>query len=209
MELERKYGQLADIWFPMIIKGETNFASAGLTFEAADVKLVTDGGGPTNATNTPTHVGGGLYHLVLEAAEMEYSYVQVILHDDDEQFEDQCILIKTYGDTSAAVRWDFDTVVPEVNVIQIQNSEDAAYYLSLGAMGLIYGSATGVPTTVNMATDLTETEDDQYKDRSVVWISGVLKGQAKVITAYDGTAKVVTFEETTSAPSAADEFIIV
>jgi hypothetical protein len=51
---------------------------------------------------------------------------------------------------------------------------------------------------------------DAYKDRSIIFTSGTLIGQAKTISAYNGSTKLITVSAAfTSAPSNTDAFIIV
>ena len=64
-------------------------------------------------------------------------------------------------------------------------------------------------TTTSFVTDLTETTDDFYNDKVLVFNSGTLSGQARVISDYNGTTKAITLDEAvTSAPSDGDSFII-
>jgi hypothetical protein len=76
--------------------------------------------------------------------------------------------------------------------------------------GIVSGEAeAGTLSTTQMSTDLTEATDDHYKNRSVVWITGVLAGQGAAITAYTGVGGILDFAAVTEAPSATDRFVIV
>ena len=67
----------------------------------------------------------------------------------------------------------------------------------------------GTPTTTSFLTNLVHTDNDAYNDQTLTFTSGVLSGQAKTITDYDGTTKRVTFDEGfTQSPSSSDEFVI-
>lgn len=70
-------------------------------------------------------------------------------------------------------------------------------------------AATGTLSTTQATTNLTETTDNHYNDRVVVWVSGVLTGQACQITDYNGTTKLLTYTTLTEAPSNGDKFVIV
>lgn len=70
-------------------------------------------------------------------------------------------------------------------------------------------AATGTLSVTQMTTNLTEGTNDHYNDRVVVWISGVLAGQAAQITDYDGSTKKLTYTTVTDAPSNGDAFVIV
>lgn len=82
--------------------------------------------------------------------------------------------------------------------------------LEAAALGTITGSAiTGTLSTTEMTTDLSETTDDHYNGRVVVFTSGDLTGQATVISDYTGSTKLVTMVALTEAPSNSDTFVIV
>lgn len=96
------------------------------------------------------------------------------------------------------------------NTLQVNSDTAAAQQLSKGAKAIVSGAAiAGTLSTTQMTTNLTEVTNDHYKDRSVVWRTGNLAGQAKAITAYNGATKMLTFQTATEAPAAADEFDII
>lgn len=75
--------------------------------------------------------------------------------------------------------------------------------------GIVEGAAqAGTLSTTQATTNLTEATDNHYNGRTLVWITGVLAGQATTITDYDGTSKILTFTACTEAPSASDRFLI-
>ena len=64
-------------------------------------------------------------------------------------------------------------------------------------------------TTTTFVSNLTETTDGFYHDKVIVFISGDLAGQARHIETYTGSTKSITVSTAfTSAPSNADEFLI-
>lgn len=64
-------------------------------------------------------------------------------------------------------------------------------------------------TATSFITDLTNVTTSFYSDATLVFITGSLKGQARVISSYNGTTKTVTFDEAFSlTPSDTDGFII-
>jgi len=64
-------------------------------------------------------------------------------------------------------------------------------------------------TASSFVTNLTETTDDHYRDVSLVFISGTLIGQSRPAISYNGTTKIVAFDEQfTEAPTNGDSFII-
>lgn len=70
-------------------------------------------------------------------------------------------------------------------------------------------AATGTLSTTTMTTDLTESTDDHYIGRAVIFLDGVLHLQGATITDYSGTSGQVTFAALTEAPLNNQRFIIV
>ena len=67
----------------------------------------------------------------------------------------------------------------------------------------------GSPGASTFITNLTETTDDFYVDQTIIFTGGVLEGQARIITGYNGTTKAITVEEPFSfAPANTDDFDI-
>ena len=67
----------------------------------------------------------------------------------------------------------------------------------------------GSPTTTVFIADLTETTDDHYIGRVIIFTSGTLLGQATDITDYTGATKTLTVTALTEAPANGDDFIII
>ena len=64
-------------------------------------------------------------------------------------------------------------------------------------------------TTTSFVTNLTESTTSYYSNKIMVFISGSLSGQARIITNYNGTNKAITLEEAlTSEPADGDQFLI-
>jgi len=103
MEILRPYGAATTVFFPLIDAGAQDFEATPVTFAAGDVRLSKDGGAFANATNTPAHEGHGIYSLALTATEMEAATLVLALIDQTspKAWEDQCLLVGTYGHTSA------------------------------------------------------------------------------------------------------------
>tara|TARA_R110002096_G_C14661910_1_gene728366 strand:+ start:51367 stop:52677 length:1311 start_codon:yes stop_codon:yes gene_type:complete len=96
------------------------------------------------------------------------------------------------------------------DVTAISGDSTAADNLEASLETLVLGTATGTPTTTTMADSaLTETTNDHYNGRIIIWRTGNLAGQATDITGYNGTTKTFTFTATTDAASASDAYVIV
>ncbi len=76
--------------------------------------------------------------------------------------------------------------------------------------GMVHFAAeAGTLSTTQATTDLAEATDDHYIGRTIVWLTGVLAGQATDVTDYAGANGLLTFTAVTEAPSATDRGILV
>src|SRR3972149_10113441 len=98
MEVFRKYGVATTILFPLITRGAMDFTTAAV-HAAGDSQLSKDEGAFANTTNAFAHEGNGSYSLALTAANMQAARISVTVIDQTSPkvWEDQCILISTYG----------------------------------------------------------------------------------------------------------------
>lgn len=97
----------------------------------------------------------------------------------------------------------------DVNVLSISGDSTAADNLEASMETIVVGTATGTLTTTTMADSaLTETTDDHYIGRIIIWRTGVLAGQATDITDYTGSTRLFTFTATTEAPGSGDAYVI-
>ena len=115
-----KYNVSDSIYFPLIDAGSVDCENTPISFVAADTQISKDGAAFANSTNLPTHIGGGIYKLVLTAAELSSKKVIVKLVDAaTKAFEDQAILIDTYGNASGQHAFDLDQATQPVNVTEL------------------------------------------------------------------------------------------
>ena len=94
------------------------------------------------------------------------------------------------------------------DVAAINGDATAAVKLALSAGSMVVGIASS-GTTTSVVTDLTETTNDHYAGRSIVFTSGALLGQASGITSYNGSTKTLSINLITEAPTSGITFIIV
>lgn len=82
--------------------------------------------------------------------------------------------------------------------------------LNYGALGNLNSFVNGgVPTTTSFITGLSSSVTDAYKDGTIQFASGALRGEASRITAYNGSTKAVTVSPAFSAaPTDQDTFFI-
>jgi hypothetical protein len=73
------------------------------------------------------------------------------------------------------------------------------------------GQAASSGTTTSFVSNLTSSVDDFYNEKTIVFTSGALTGQSRVVSDYDGTTKTISVdnrEPFTSAVQSGDEFIL-
>jgi hypothetical protein len=98
------------------------------------------------------------------------------------------------------------------DVTAISTSTEAADKLELSTESILSGTASGTPTTTTMISDISITDDDQFKGRIIIFSTASDAGlvrQATDITACTASTNTLTFTAVTVAPSSGDTFIIV
>lgn len=108
----RKYNVAATILFTLIVEGAQDFFT-GTAPVAGDVKIIKDEGASANTTNLPVHEGNGMWSLLLTATEMSAARVTITIIDATATkiFEDQMLVVDTYGNASAQHALDLDTII--------------------------------------------------------------------------------------------------
>ncbi len=187
MTIERKYGVATTFQFPLIDRDAVDFENTPVTFQNSDSRISKDAGAFANTGVSPAHHEAGIYIQSLSATEMQAAQITVTFIDitATKLWEDQAVIIDTFGHVSAQHAYDRDQE------------------------GRVFGAAVGTPTTTVMDTDLTESTDSHFIGRSIIWTGGTLLGQGTDVVSYDGTTKELTYNATTEAPVATDTFMIV
>ena len=137
MIYEREYGVAATISFPIIAFSLTSYHSSltSTIFAAGDVLISKDyAAGSATATLPSGVMSNGSAFLSMTAAELQGAHVTISIIDQTatKVFEDQTVIIETYGATTAAqhqfnrnVQW------PSVNVASVSDDTAAADNLEL------------------------------------------------------------------------------
>jgi hypothetical protein len=113
----RRYGESTTILFPLIDRSAVDFDATPVTFAAGDTKIIKDEAAAVNTTNNPDHRGLGIYSLVLTAAEMSAARIMITVIDSaTKDWEDQAVIIETYGNASAQHKFDLGQPTQSVNV---------------------------------------------------------------------------------------------
>lgn len=153
MEILRKYNEATTILFPLIDRGTLDFESTPVSFVAADCQISKDEGAFANTGSTPTHEGNGIYSLALTATEMQAARIVITVIDSaTKTWEDQAIIITTYGNASAQHAFDLDTATQNVNVASMDANTVTSSAIATNAIdsGAIAANAIG---SSELATD--------------------------------------------------------
>jgi hypothetical protein len=195
------------------------------TLAAGDFKVSTDGAALANLTTLPTNTPASSVCVLvsLSASEMNGDRIVVVGKDAaGAEWDDLTIYIDTTAvtvddlvrSTTPANTLDVTGGKASSNILQINSVTSAATNLSKSADTMIQCAvdASPAPTTTQFAdaTNLSSTVDNFYKNRVIIFTSGTLNKQVTQITVYTGSTHVVTVSPAlTSAPSAADTFIVI
>ena len=149
---------------------------------------------------------GALPTAAENRAEMDSNSTQlaaIVANTNELQTDDVPGLIAALNDPTAAA-------VADAVWDEARSGHTTAGTFGESFNGVVNGqAATGTLSTTQMTTNLTEATDDHYNGRIVVFITGVLAGQATDITDYTGSTKLITMTALTEAPSNGDRFVIV
>lgn len=177
----RKYGASTTIYFPLVDAGEIDFESTPVSFASGDTQISKDGGAFANTGSNPAHEGNGIYSLALTSTEMEAAVVTVTVVDQTatKAWEDQALIIDTYGNASAQHAFDLDTATQDVNVSQISGDSTAADNAESFFDGTGYaGTNNVIPTVTSVTNEVTA---------DVTAISGDSTAADNLESQFDGT----------------------
>lgn len=129
------------------------------------------------------------------------------------QFTSEIVYIRVGGSPAASDAPPFILTLSQGQGVSAVNgvAQDAVNMdaaLSTQKIGAAVGS---VPGPLSVTTNLTDTTDDVYLGRVIIWTSGAMIRQAAKISGYDGTTKVLTVLAwaTNLTPSDGDAFVII
>lgn len=195
---------------PFVDETDGYTAETGLTLGGMDdAELVKHGSGSVTdiSSRTFTHVQGGNYALDLSTADTDTLGRLRIF------FRDASVARPLAMDFMVVPAQVYDSMIAgsdtlEVDAVAISGDSTAADNLEAGLEGVVPGTVSTGSTTTVVNTGLSETTDDHYNGRVIVFRSGNLAGQAATITDYNGTTKALTVTTLTEAPGNGDTFVI-
>jgi len=196
---------------PFVDETDGFTAETGLTLAAMDdAELVKHGSGSVVdiSGRTFTHVQGGQYALDLTTADTDTLGRARIF------FRDAGVARPLAMDFMVVPSQVYDSLIAYsaqlgVDVIAVSGDSTAADNLEAGLEGVVTGTVSTGSTTTVVTTGLSETTDDHYNGRVIVFRSGNLAGQAAAISDYNGSTKALTVSTLTEAPGNGDTFVIV
>lgn len=162
----RKYGVATTVVFPLVSYTSTRADfSTSITFTAGDFRIIRDEATAVNCTSTGVFISQGIYSLAISAAEISVSRALVIIQDGGEStaatklFEDQAIIIETYGSTLGQHSVDIDSSdgrmvsqVAGLNAGVITSASIAAAAFLSTAFGVGFLTSTGIAADAFLST---------------------------------------------------------
>lgn len=107
----RKHNTATTINFALRDRGTQDFENTPVTFATGDAQGSLDEGNFGNLTN-PVHEGNGAYSMALTAGALNGARLVITIIDSaTKTWEDQIIVVETYGNASAQHAMDFDDAV--------------------------------------------------------------------------------------------------
>lgn len=207
-----KYGTSLTLPFALHVLDGSSFQK-GAVHAAGDTLLSKNEGIDVNTTNG--YVDGGAsfsgYSIVLTATEMQAARLLLMIEDQSapKVWLSRSFTIFTFGNASAHIAFDLSPVRPSMSLGDIAGSTVAAVNLGNSAAAVVNGTAvTGTLTTTKFSTNLTGA-DGFYVNRTLVWISGALAGQATRIARSENTSGMLYVIAMTGSPANTDQFVIV
>ncbi|KKN20055.1 hypothetical protein LCGC14_0939490 [marine sediment metagenome] len=195
MAVLRKYGIATTISFPLIDRDATDFESTPVTHASADTKISKNAGSFANTTNAFAHVGNGIYSLVLTDVEMQASrIVLTVIDQSTKAWEDQCILIETYGHASAQHGFDLDDDTGIGEILSMQDVLDVLLRTVLDSTLMIATTVASLASQTVFTLSAGSTDDDAYNDCMIVLksVSTPARKAVGFISDYVGFTKGVT-----------------
>ena len=154
MIYEREYNTATTISFPIVAFSTGSFYNSVTTtmFAAGDATISKDYGAFANTATTPTHASGVSVVLSLTATEMSARHIEIHLVDQtaSKVWEDQAIIIETYGTTTAQHTFDRSNATVQASLTANQSGVTIATVTQV--TNQVQASLTANQTGVTIAT---------------------------------------------------------
>lgn len=198
---------------PFVDETDGKTAETALTLSQSVCLLWKQGGSGFSAKNessSATHRSNGCYTVPLDTTDTG-TLGQLILSIH----ESGALPVRHDFEVVPANVWDsvFGSDKLQVDAVELNSVAASAANLERSASVIVRGTVTNSghspTTTAFKASDITETTDDHFIGRVVIFTSGNLLKQATTITDYTGSTSVYTCDTLTEAPANGDTFVIV
>ena len=203
----RKYGASTIVLFPLITRNVQDFEDTAPSFASSDTQRSRNEGSFSNTSNSPSHEGNGMYSLALTSSEMQAARIMITVIDgsDPKLWEDQAILIDTYGHSSAQHAVDLDDGVRAGLTALPPTESDGSGY---GPYLRRESARSSTASTIRLDTGA-NSNDDYYNDAQVAIISGTGAGQVRRISDYTGSSRIADIApDWTTTPNSSSLFLI-
>lgn len=158
------------------------------------------------STRAWQHISAGLYRVTLLATDLDQAGPLTIRARPTgarQVWHEFNVLAATSYDTMTS-----GAALP-ANVSEVAGNGIAAVNLALAMIGMQQFTVGSGSTVDRIATDLTQTIAQHWKDRTIIMFSGPMRGQQARITGYNGATKELMVIGLTQAPAPGDSAIIV
>lgn len=220
----RKYNTATTIVFPLI-DATTDDLTASAAHASGDTKIIKDEGAIGDTTNGFVDETNGYYSIALTATEMSAAriIIRIVDQTSPKVWRDQTILIETYGNASGQHPFDLGSANVTVgsiaadaitasaiadnaidagaiasNAITAAKIADDAVTKIQGPLVNVTGTADSGSTTTMVDAARTEGDADYWKGSLIVFTSGTLLGQCRIITDFNAGTDTFTFAPATT-----------
>lgn len=181
-------------------------------------------------TNTwSAHLGGGMYNVTLTASDTDTLGLLTIVGYDTaaRPVKQEFMVVPANVYDSLVLGTDFlksdavqangeamsgflsGTTRFNADVKALNGDTTAAANQAKAALGIASGTVQTGSTTTTIKTNLSETQNDHFNGRVIVFTTGAQAGVASAIGDYNGASKDLTVSALPAAPANGDLFVIV
>ena len=217
---------------PMVDATDGSTLETGITYTGSEVVLIkNDAAAVVNVGGNTfsSHLGGGLYNISLTASDTDTLGLLSIVAADTAHRPvradfmvvpanvfDSIISGTDYLDVNthqvnanAASGLLTSSTLLRADMVAISGTTAPADNLEDAATTITKGTVQSGSSTTNIKTNLSETQNDHFNGRTIIFVTGAQGKVAATITDYDGASKALTVSALPAAPSNGDTFVIV
>jgi hypothetical protein len=217
---------------PMVDATDGTTLETGITYTGSEVVLIkNDAAAVVNVGGNTfsAHLGGGLYNISLTASDTDTLGLLSIVAADTAHRParaDFMVVPANVYDSIVAGSDYIDVNAHQFNgnatsglltsstllrsdAVAISGATAPADNLEDAASTIVKGTVQSGSTTTSIKTGLSETQNDHYNGRTIIFVTGTQAKVAATIADYDGASKALTVSALPAAPVNGDTFVIV